>query len=216
LQAIFDNGKLKVENGEWEKKEIKDLTELVTKGSSPNWQGINYVEENGIFFLTSKNVGEGELILDNKKYLEKEFNDIQKKSILKKGDVLTNIVGASIGRTAIFNLSEVTNINQAVCLMRCLPEKIYNYYLMYLLNSPFFKNILHDNEVNNARANLSLTFFKKLSIPLPKIKEQKQIVENIKQFLIETEKLEAIYQQKLDNLSELKKSILQKAFEGEL
>lgn len=211
LQGVFEN-----KGDDWVEKEIKDLTTLVTKGSSPNWQGVNYVEDGGIFFLTSKNVGQGELFLNNKKYLEEKFNEIQKTSILKKGDVLTNIVGASIGRTAIFDLDEITNINQAVCLMRCNSEKVYNYYLMYLLNSPFFKNILHDNEVDNARANLSLTFFKNLAIPLPKITEQKEIVENIKSFSSETKKLEAIYQQKITNLDELKKSVLSKAFKGEL
>ena len=211
LQNVFTN-----KGDDWVEKQIKDLTEIITKGSSPKWQGVNYVDEGGIFFLTSKNVGEGELLLNNKKYLEEKFNEIQKTSILKKGDVLTNIVGASIGRTAIFNLDEITNINQAVCLMRCKPEKVYNYYLMYLLNSPFFKEILHDNEVDNARANLSLTFFKNLAIPLPKIAEQKQIVERIQSFSIQTKKLEAIYTQKITDLDELKKSVLQKAFSGEL
>jgi type I restriction enzyme S subunit len=211
LQNVFST-----KGDDWEEKQIKDLTELVTKGSSPKWQGVNYVDEGGIFFLTSKNVGEGELLLNNKKYLEEKFNKIQKTSILKKGDVLTNIVGASIGRTAIFNLDEITNINQAVCLMRCDSEKVYNYYLMYLLNSPFFKNILHENEVDNARANLSLTFFKNLAIPLPKLSEQKEIVENIKSFSTETKKLEAIYTQKIVDLEEMKKSVLQKAFSGQL
>lgn len=211
LQNVFEN-----KGDDWEEKPIKDLTEIVTKGSSPKWQGVNYVDEGGIFFLTSKNVGEGELLLNNKKYLEEKFNEIQKTSILKKGDVLTNIVGASIGRTAIFNLDEITNINQAVCLMRCNSKQVYNYYLMYLLNSPFFKSILHDNEVDNARANLSLTFFKNLIIPLPKIAVQKEIVENIKSFLEETKKLESIYTQKLADLEEMKKSILQKAFSGQL
>ena len=209
LQGVF-------EDNNWGKEQIKHLTSLVTKGSSPNWQGVNYVDNAGVFFLTSKNVGEGELLLNNKRYLEDKFNDIQKTSMLKKGDVLTNIVGASIGRTAIFDLEEITNINQAVCLMRCLPDKIYNYYLMYFLNSPFFKIILHDNEVNNARANLSLTFFKNLLIPLPEISEQIEIVETIKRFLAETKKLEAVYQQKIGDLEELKRSILQKVFNGEL
>lgn len=211
LQNIFEN-----KGNDWEEKPIKDLTKIVTKGSSPKWQGVNYVDEGGIFFLTSKNVGEGELLLKNKKYIEEKFNEIQKKTILKKGDVLTNIVGASIGRTAIFNLDEITNVNQAVCLMRCNSEKVYNYYLMYLLNSPFFKSILHDNEVDNARANLSLTFFKNLVIPLPKFEVQKEIVFKIKSFLEETKKLKAIYTQKIADLEELKKSILEKAFKGEL
>ena len=87
---------------------------------------------------------------------------------------------------------------------------------MYLLNSPFFKNILHDNEVDNARANLSLTFFKNLAIPLPKLSEQKEIVKNIKSFSTETKKLEVIYKQKIADLEEMKKSVLQKAFSGQL
>lgn len=211
LQNVFEN-----KGDDWEEKPIKDLTKIVTKGSSPKWQGVNYVDEGGIFFLTSKNVGEGELLLKNKKYLEEKFNEIQKKTIHKKGDVLTNIVGASIGRTAIFNLDEITNINQAVCLMRCNSEQVYNYYLMYLLNSPFFKSILHDNEVDNARANLSLTFLKNLVIPLPKFEVQKEIVFRLKSFLGETKKLKAIYTQKIADLEELKKTILEKAFKGEL
>lgn len=200
----------------WEEKTIEELTTLVTKGSSPKWQGIEYVDEDGVFFLTSKNVGEGELILHNKKYLEEKFNEIQKKSILNKGDVLTNIVGASIGRTAVFDLNELTNINQAVCLMRCDDSLLHNYYLMYMLNSPYFKKILHDNEVDNARANLSLTFFKKLVIQLPTVVEQIRIVEEIKEIKIEISLLTIALEKKLNNIKELKKSILQKAFAGEL
>lgn len=211
LQKVFEN-----KGDDWEEKKIKNLTELITKGSSPKWQGIDYVDEGGIFFLTSKNVGESELLLNNKRYLDKKFNEIQKSSILNKGDVLTNIVGASIGRTAVFSLDEITNINQAVCLIRCNNDLLHNYYLMYLLNSPFFKNILHDNEVDNARANLSLTFFKNLLIPLPKIVEQKEIVERLKSFSKENKKLEALYTQKIADLEEMKKSVLQKAFSGQL
>jgi type I restriction enzyme S subunit len=59
LQNIF-------KNNNWERYKIENLTSLITKGSSPNWQGVNYVENSGIFFLTSKNVGEGELLLKNK------------------------------------------------------------------------------------------------------------------------------------------------------
>jgi type I restriction enzyme S subunit len=87
---------------------------------------------------------------------------------------------------------------------------------MYLLNSPFVKQYLHDNEVNNARANLSLGFFRNLSIPFPQLEKQKKIVESINKFYIETKQLENIYQQKLIELEKFKKSILQKAFNGDL
>jgi restriction endonuclease S subunit len=204
-------------NGEgWEEKSLGDVCDLITKGSSPKWQGIKYVDEPGVLFVTSENVGENTLQLDQRKYVEEKFNLKDCKSILKNGDVLTNIVGASIGRTAIFDLDDVANINQAVCLIRCNQNVLFNEYLMYLLNSPFTKQHLHDNEVNNARANLSLGFFRSLVIPVPAVRIQQSVVSKIKAFHIETQRLEAIYVNKIIDLAELKKSVLQKAFNGEL
>ena len=200
----------------WEEGPIEKLTEVVTKGSSPKWQGISYTELPGILFVTSENVGEGKLKMKKTKYVEKRFNEIQKKSILKYGDVLTNIVGASIGRTAIYDLDEIANINQAVCIMRCKKDLLYNKFLMYMLNSPYFKTILHDNEVDNARANLSLTFFKNLTIPLPDLMAQKEIVEEIVKLEEQTNLLLHNFSLKLANVVNLKKSLLQKAFAGEL
>jgi type I restriction enzyme S subunit len=156
------------------------------------------------------------MLFDKKKYVEEYFNEKDSKSILVYGDVLTNIVGASIGRTAIYDREEIANINQAVCLIRCQSNKLLNKYLCYLLNSPYFRQILHDNEVNNARANLSLGFFRGLQIPLPLVNEQASIVFKIDKFFIETQRLETIYRQKLAALNELKQSILQKAFTGQL
>ena len=50
----------------------------------------------------------------------------------------------------------------------------------------------------------------------PSIKQQQIIVQNLDALSAETKRLESIYQQKLINLEELKKSVLQKAFNGEL
>ncbi|MBK6824135.1 MAG: restriction endonuclease subunit S [Saprospiraceae bacterium] len=115
LQGVF-------ENGNWEEKRLEEICVLISKGSSPKWQGINYVDEPGVLFITSENVGENTLLIEQRKYVEEKFNISDKKSILKNGDVLTNIVGASIGRTAIFDLDDIANINQAVCLIRCNQE----------------------------------------------------------------------------------------------
>ena len=87
---------------------------------------------------------------------------------------------------------------------------------MNLLNSPYFKKILHENEVNNARANLSLTFFKNLVIPLPSLEEQNAIVEEISLIKSRILILQKILSKKLENINDLKKSLLQKAFTGEL
>src|SRR5689334_19251893 len=84
----------------WARANLDQLSEIVTKGSSPNWQGFEYTEE-GVPFVRSQNVGWGKLDLSDVAHLPSAFNDKEKKSVLKSGDVLLNIVGASIGRAAI-------------------------------------------------------------------------------------------------------------------
>jgi type I restriction enzyme, S subunit len=211
LNDVFDR-----EESDWGNVTLETLAERITKGSSPKWQGVNYVDKPGVLFVTSENVGQNQMLFEKTKYVEEIFNEIDSKSILAHGDVLTNIVGASIGRTAIYDREELANINQAVCLIRCRADKLLNHYLAYLLNSPYFLKILHENEVDNARANLSLGFFRGLKIPLPPLDEQQSIVSKMDDFSTETQRLEAIYRQKLAALTELKQSILQKAFTGEL
>ena len=63
---------------------------------------------------------------------------------------------------------------------------------------------------------LKLGMIKEMRIALPPIKDQASIVAKLDALSVDTKKLEAIYQQKLADLEELKKSILQKAFNGEL
>jgi type I restriction enzyme S subunit len=64
--------------------------------------------------------------------------------------------------------------------------------------------------------NLRFDEYKEIPIPLPPLTEQKVIVQQLDVLRAETQRLESIYRDKLLSLEELKKSILQKAFSGEL
>ena len=118
-----------------ERKRLEEIATLITKGASPNWQGVDYCEE-GTLFVTSENVREGYLDLSKRKYLDNKINEIQPRSMLKRNDILINIVGASIGRAAVYDCDEVANINQAVALVRVDYSQINQTYLMTFLNSP--------------------------------------------------------------------------------
>lgn len=163
---------------------LGELAQVVTKGSSPKWQGVNYTDsKNGILFVTSENVGNGCLLLDKRKYIEKPFNEMHPSSILKKGDILTNIVGASIGRTAIFDEDiEDANINQAVCVVRLINLDMSDYILRYLCSKDAIRLML-GKVVDTARANLSLTAVANLMVPLPPLAEQKRIADVLERVL---------------------------------
>ena len=190
------------------------LSKLITKGASPKWQGIEYVD-NGILFITSENIGSGKILLNKPKYLEKKFNEIQKRSILQKGDILTNIVGASIGRTAIYDLDNTANINQAVSLIR-IYDQTNKKYIQYVLNSPSILNYMNREKVDVARANLSLQNVADFPIPLPSLKEQELIVLKLEQGFSLIKNIENITNSMLKQLDTIKLSILKQAFEGKL
>ncbi|MBO6207247.1 MAG: restriction endonuclease subunit S [Lachnospiraceae bacterium] len=174
----------------WKWCRLGELTKLITKGSSPKWQGVNYTNaKQGILFITSENVGNECMLMKNEKYVDERFNDMHPSSILQKGDILTNIVGASIGRTAIYNLSvDNANINQAVCLIRLVDSKLKDYVLKYLQSPYAVKHLLGDAS-NGGRPNLSLTSVANLIIALPPLEEQYRIVAKIEELLPYCDKL---------------------------
>jgi type I restriction enzyme S subunit len=90
---------------------------------------------------------------------------------------------------------------------------MYRFLYYQLLNS------LSELKKNSVGANtrfLKLDMIKNLKISIPEISEQKILVDKLDLLYTKVQQLEALYQQKLDNLSELKQSILHKAFQGEL
>ncbi len=85
-------------------------------------------------------------------------------------------------------------------------------FVEYYLNS--IK--LNDYVSGMAQPKLNQAMLNTIAIPYPSLKTQEAVVEKLDILSTETKKLETIYQQKLNDLEELKKSILQKAFNGEL
>jgi len=190
--------------------------ELITKGASPRWQGFEYIsDETQLLFVTSENVRDNYIDVEEPKYLKLEFNNIQKRSILKKGDVLFNLVGASIGRAAVFNFDKISNINQAVAVIR-LKQTLNNKYISFFLNSEVAKHKYLANVVDVARANLSLTDTNNIEIPYCSSEEQQLIVDELESKLTVCDKIEETISHSLQQAETLRQSILKKAFEGKL
>ncbi len=168
----------------WSFVRLGDLSKLITKGSSPKWQGVAYTEHpEDVLFITSENVGSYVLKLDSRKYVERKFNEVEPRSILEKGDFLMNIVGASIGRTAIYCIDDLANINQAVCLIRLLAQYMDSQYLLHFFNSEVCISYMFDKQVDNARANLSMGNIAKFVIPFPPLPEQHRIVAKVDELM---------------------------------
>ncbi len=188
------------------------ITNKIAKGQSPKWQGFEYQDE-GILFVTSENVRDGYIEIDTPKYLPIEFHNKIKNSQLKKEDILINIVGASIGRCAVFNLDvKYANTNQAVCVFRPNAENDCN-FLAYYLQAGYTQRRLLGTQVETARANLSLGDFRKFKFIIPETKDEQILI---------SEKLNEVTftiqfkQTKIQTLQRLKKSLMQNLLTGKV
>jgi len=176
VKCIEDEIPFEVPEG-WAWSRLVSLTAIITKGASPKWQGVDYTSS-GTMFITSENVGVETLLLESPKFLPEKINKIQPRSILETHDILTNIVGASIGRTCEYTLVDSANTNQAVAIIRLIAVDMVS-YVVKCLNSDYCVNLMFANQVNVARANLSLSSLANFLIPIPPLKEMYRIIAHL-------------------------------------
>ncbi|WP_067340741.1 restriction endonuclease subunit S [Stappia indica] len=196
---------------------IGDVAAKITKGASPKWQGFNYQNE-GIRFIRSQNVGWGRLRLDDQAFLDPEFNLKQANSIIEINDVLLNIVGASIGRTAVADDTIMgANCNQAVSVIK-LTDKgpVSAKYLCWWLQTDEAQAAITAGAVDVARANFSLAQIKKLSLPWPSDQKKREIVRRIESAFGKIDRLAGEAKRALALVGRLDEAVLAKAFRGEL
>lgn len=208
---FFETDKVK-----WPFLKLQDITERITKGESPSWQGFAY-QEFGPIFVRSQNVLWGKFDLQDVEHISIDFHAKLLRSQLRPNDVLINLVGASIGRTCVVpNSINEANINQAVAVITPQKDELDSSYLMRFLLSPTTQEIIHGGKVETARPNISLRDLARLHIPLPPLEEQCRIVAYLDNLQAKVDSLKHHQTQTQTELDALLPSILDKAFRGEL
>jgi len=113
------------------------------------------------------------------------------------------------GADGAFNvaLCKLTNKNR---------EVLDDDYLFHIIPTNYVRGELLKRSERSLIPSMSVTHLNNIIIPLPPIDQQKQIVEAINQLTVHVGKLTSAYKNELELIDELKKSILQEAFEGKL
>ena len=192
----------------WEEKKLNEITEVKdgTHGSP------KYISD-GIPFVTQKNIKLDGLNIENTKFItEVDHEKFYKKSNVTYGDILISMIGTNRGMACIVDDKRTFSIKNVGLIKE--NEKINKYFLLYYLKSTLaMKYVLYMSK-GGVQRFVSLTALRSFPIPLPSLIEQQTIVKMLDALSNETKKLEAIYQQKTEDLEELKKSVLQKAFDA--
>lgn len=175
------------------------------------------IVDEGIAVLGIDNAVKNSFQWGAKRFITPEKFEQLSRFEVKPGDVLITIMG-TCGRCAIVpeNIPKAINTKHICCITldrsKCLPEYLHIYFLYH----PIAREYLFSRAKGAIMAGLNMGIIKELPLVLPSIEEQKKLVSQVSHLKENIERLEVTYNQKLVVLEELKKSILQKAFNGEL
>jgi len=221
LQGVFDPSTRSGQGNkgdDWVEITLKEITSKIGSGATPRGGKASYKEE-GISLVRSMNVHDFDFREKNLAFIDDKQATALSNVELQEDDVLLNITGASIARCCIIPKQYLpARVNQHVSIIRAKQNLVLPLFLASLLTSKFYKDqILNTGEQGATRQAITKVQLENFKIVMSKsIDVQKQIVQKLDALSTETKKLETVYQQKLDDFEELKKSILQKAFNGEL
>lgn len=168
----------------------------------------------GVPFIVISDVNTGYLSFNNTRFVPQEYyNSISDTRKPELGDVLYTLVGS-------YGIPVVVDDEKDFCFQRHIallkPSCINSYYLWYQLQSPEFYKKASDIATGTAQQTVPIRGLRKLTIALPKDNEQEEIVCILDSLLFKEKRLKGNSERVLEQIDIMKKSILARAFRGEL
>ena len=185
------------------------MTSKIGSGVTPRGGEKNY-RSSGRPFVRSQNIGWGELSLDNVVHIDEDTHASFAATEVQEGDVLLNISGASIGRSAVADARIAGgNVNQHVCIIRGLSEQIQAWFLSQYLISKHGQDQIDMCQAGGNRQGLNFGQIRSFLIPQPRdVAEQECIADCLRAADI----ILATQAQRISALKRQKQGLIQQLF----
>lgn len=192
----------------WEKGLLKDITSKIGSGATPKGGNASY-KNDGISLIRSMNVYNGYFDYEGLAHIDDEQAALLDNVTIESKDVLLNITGASVARCCVVPDDILpARVNQHVCILRCEDVVLPIFLNAVLISDQYQAKLWNIAEAGATRQALSKEKIESFQIILPPISLQKQFVNFVD--LIDKSKL--TIKKSMDNLRELRDSLLQEYF----
>jgi type I restriction enzyme S subunit len=210
LESVFSKrGEGWVDPGEC----LSDLCELIVDCEHKTAP----VQEDGIPSIRTPNIGKGRLLMDNVNRVSEETYAQWTRRAEPKGGDLILAREAPAGNVAVIPDGSRVCLGQRTVLIRPKAEFLDNSFLAFLILEPKTQSMLLEHSRGATVRHVNMKDIRALSVgPIPCLDDQRSIVSALWKLDAETHHLTHIYERKLAALEELKQSLLQQAFNGEL
>lgn len=192
----------------WEQRKLGDITVKIGSGKTPSG-GKNAYVETGIPLIRSQNVNGDKVDFEDVVYIDEATDESMANSRVFTNDVLLNITGASIGRSAVYKGLEQANVNQHVCIIRPI-EEFHPDFIQLNLTSDNGQKQIEASQAGGGREGLNFQEIGKMEFSFPQIDEQRKIGT----YFNSIDHLITLHQRKYDKLVAIKKAMLEKCSLG--
>jgi type I restriction enzyme, S subunit len=161
---------------EWQTVTLGDVTELVTKGTTPSTLGEGFTTQ-GVNFIKSEAVSyDGKINKSTFVYISYEMHEKLKRSQLKENDILFSMAGIFLGKTGLVTQEMLpANTNQALAIIRVNPNVATPSFVHYFLRQKSTIEYVNNISGQSAQPNINFQEIKSIELGLPEIEEQKAI-----------------------------------------
>lgn len=193
-------------SGAWVEVPLRELTSKIGSGKTPRGGSASYISR-GIPLIRSQNIFDHSVHLLNCAYISPETDEEMANSRVKEGDVLLNITGASIGRSAVYFSKELANVNQHVCIIRSNRGFDPQFIQLHLASDNGQRQI-SNNQAGGAREGLNFQQIGGMIFAYPDVIEQ----EKIGAYFRTLNELILKHATQLQKLQQIKSACLEKMF----
>ena len=217
LQQVFSN---QIDNCMVRSMSDKTLLTMIDGDRGKNYpKKSEFLSEGHCLFLSTKNVRSDGFLFEQKMFIDEKLDSLLRKGKLERNDVVLTTRG-TIGNLALYDDTvdyENIRINSGMLILRPNVAEILPSYLFEIMRSEIIRSQIEAKVSGAAQPQLPVNTLNTFTFPVPQsLGDQLKAVELIREAEVTIKKLIRIYNDKLASLDKLKKSILQKAFSGEL
>ena len=201
-------------------KETKTISELAKVIGGFSFKSVDFKKEGKYQVIRMGNVRHG-VIRENESpiFIDTIDDKVLTKALLLPNDVIITQTGTKNKRDYGFTVIIEKNnylLNQRIASIRFSDKYLPKFFLYYSWTNVFRDQYFENETGTVGQGNVGISAITEAEVPFIPVMEQQLIVDKIDELITETQKLETIYHQKINDLEELKKSVLQRAFSGEL
>lgn len=192
----------------WEQRKLGEIADVTKLAGFEFTEHVVYSDQGNIIALRGLNIKNGQLVLDDVKYIDDSNFSKLNRSKLYINDIMFTYVG-TVGEVAIIKENDRFYLAPNVSRIRIESDDSPEYISQYMRTEQFYKKVIFPLIATSSQPALSMENIRKFIICLPQNKEeQRQIAE----CLSHIDNLITLHQRKCEEIKKLKKYMLQKMF----